>query len=87
MAKEGKLKYGRFKTADGTIGYYRATEDGKKVLHNFDGPAFIPQGDWKREEYYLFGMPISEKDFQYWRRNWEGIPDYKKFEAAGGRDE
>jgi len=86
MAKEGKINYGKFKTADGTVGYYRETE-GKKVFHNMDGPAFIPQGEWANREYHLFGIPISEKDFTYWQRNWEGIPDYKKFEAAGGRED
>jgi hypothetical protein len=39
-----KLKYGKFKTADGTIGYY-IDRGGKKQFHNSDGPAFIPQVD------------------------------------------
>ena len=85
MAKEGKLKYGKFKTADGTIGHY-IERDGKKQFHNADGPAYYPQGEWAKREYHLFGMPISEKDFQYWKKNWEGLPDYKRFEGAGGRD-
>jgi hypothetical protein len=79
-----KIKYGKFKTADGTIGYY-IDRGGKKQFHNSDGPAFIPKGDRKLAEYHLFGMPISEKDFDYWKRNFEGIPDYKKFESGGSR--
>ena len=86
MAKEGKIKYGKFKTADGTIGYYIEREDGKKQFHSTNGPAFIPQGDHSKREYHLFGMPINEKDFDYWKRNFEGVPDYKRFEGAGGRD-
>jgi hypothetical protein len=85
MAKEGKLKYGKFKTQEGTIGYY-LERDGKKQFHSTDGPAFIPNGEWNKREYHLFGIPISEKDFQYWKKNWEGVPDYKRFEGAGGRD-
>jgi len=81
-----KIKYGKFKTEDGTIGYY-IDRDGKKQFHNTDGPAFIPKGDRKAAEYHLFGMPISEKDFHYWQRNFEGIPDYKKFQKAGNRGE
>ncbi len=80
------IKYGKFRTADGTIGYY-INRDGKKQFHNTDGPAFIPQGDRSKAEYHLFGMPISEKDFQYWIRSWEGLPDYKRFQNAGGRGE
>ena len=86
MAKEGKIKYGKFKTVEGTIGHYIERSDGKKQFHNTDGPAFIPNGEWNKREYHVFGMPISEKDFQYWKKNWEGIPDYKRFEGAGGRD-
>jgi len=32
-------------------------------------------------------MPMSEKDFDYWQRNFEGIPDYKEFQKAGNRGE
>jgi hypothetical protein len=73
-----KLKYGKFKTADGTIGYY-LERDGKKQLHSLDHVAYIPQGNRKLAEYHIFGIPISEKDFQYFQRSWEGIPDYKKY--------
>jgi hypothetical protein len=86
MESYNKLKYGKFKTADGTIGYY-LDRGGKKQLHNSDGPAFIPQGDRKLAEWHVFGMPMSEKDFDYWQRNFEGIPDYKKFQKAGNRGE
>lgn len=86
MENYNKLKYGKFRTADGTIGYY-LDRGGKKQLHNSDGPALIPQGDRKLKEYHVFGMPMSEKDFDYWQRNFEGIPDYKKFQKAGNRGE
>ena len=38
----------RLKKADGTIAHIK---DGK--LHNWDGPALIPQGDKKLAEYYI----------------------------------
>ena len=37
--------------ADGTIAY---TWDGK--LHNWDGPALIPEGNNRQAEYYLYGI-------------------------------
>ena len=39
------------KQADGTIVYYFQNK-----MHNWDGPAYIPQGDKRRAEYYLFGV-------------------------------
>ena len=38
-------------TADGTIMY---TFDGK--LHNWEGPALIPEGNNRRREYYINGI-------------------------------
>jgi len=41
---------------DGTIAY---TWDGK--LHNWDGPALIPEGNGKKAEYYLYGMQKNRR--------------------------
>jgi hypothetical protein len=38
-------------TADGTIRYIF---DGK--LHNWEGPALIPEGDNRKREYYINGL-------------------------------
>ena len=45
----------RLKKADGTIA---VVWEGK--LHNWDGPALIPEGNMKKREYYLYGIKYSE---------------------------
>ena len=29
-------------------------------FHNWEGPAYIPQGNMKKREYYLYGIKYSE---------------------------
>ena len=41
----------KMKASDGSIIHYL---DGK--MHNWDGPAYIPQGNKRAAEYYLFGI-------------------------------
>jgi hypothetical protein len=60
------------KPEDGTIAY---TWDGK--LHNWDGPALIPEGNEKKAEYYLYGLQKTLEDWNELRRQREGIPFYK----------
>jgi hypothetical protein len=60
------------KPEDGTIAY---TWDGK--LHNWDGPALLPEGKTKNAEYYLYGIQKTEEDWKEMRRQREGIPFYK----------
>ena len=59
-------------TADGTIMY---TFDGK--LHNWEGPALIPEGNIKKREYYLNGIKHSETEYKEALRRREGLPWYK----------
>ena len=59
----------KLKTPDGTIVYYL---DGK--MHSTEGPAFIPEGDNKRREYYINGIKYSEEAA---KRNGDGLPYYK----------
>ena len=59
--------------ADGTIAY---TWDGK--LHNWDGPALIPEGNKRQAEYYLYGIQYSEADHKEAIRNQTGLPWYKQ---------
>ena len=62
----------RLKKADGTIAHIK---DGK--LHNWDGPALIPQGDKKLAEYYIHGIPYTEENYKEALRNRTGIPPMK----------
>ena len=57
---------------DGTIAYIW---DGK--LHNWDGPALIPEGNMRKREYYLYGIPKTEEQWKEARKDREGLPWYK----------
>jgi len=62
----------RLKTPEGTIAYYW---DGK--LHNWEGPALIPEGDNRKREYYIYGMQYSEEEWKERKRDGKGLPWYK----------
>jgi len=57
---------------DGTIAY---TWDNK--LHNWDGPALIPEGNERLAKYYLYGMPLTKDEWKEKRSQREGLPYYK----------
>ena len=57
---------------DGTIAY---VFDNK--LHNWEGPALIPEGDNRKREYYLNGIQKTEEEWKEARKNREGLPWYK----------
>jgi len=59
-------------TADGTIMYMF---DGK--LHNWEGPALLPQGDNRKREYYLNGIKMSQEQWKEALKGREGLPWYK----------
>jgi hypothetical protein len=63
----------RLKKADGTIAYIW---DGK--LHNWEGPALIPEGNEKKAEYHLYGIQFSKEDHKEAIRNQTGLPWYKQ---------
>lgn len=71
MEKEYK-KSKKVTTADGTIMF---TFDGK--LHNWEGPALIPQGNTKKREYYINGIKMSELEWKAVLKGREGLPWYK----------
>ena len=63
----------RLKKADGTIAYIW---DGK--LHNWEGPALIPEGNERKAEYHLYGIQFSKEDHKEAIRNQTGVPWYKQ---------
>lgn len=70
---EKKFEKGRkVKTSDGSI---RHVFDGK--LHNWEGPALIPEGNMRKREYYLNGIKMSEPEYKDALRRREGLPWYK----------
>jgi len=70
--KEGFPKTKRLKTPDGTIAYYW---DNK--LHNWDGPALIPEGNNRLREYYIYGIKKTEEEWKEANRSGKGLPWYK----------
>ena len=70
--KEGFPKTKRLKTPDGTIAYYW---DNK--LHNWEGPALIPEGNSRLREYYLYGIKKTEEEWREAKRSGKGMPWYK----------
>jgi hypothetical protein len=64
-------------TADGTIMYMF---DGK--LHNWDGPALLPEGNNRKREYYINGIKMSETQWKEALKGREGLPFYKQ--SGGG---
>ena len=80
MKDSSEVKY--VKTADGTIIYYL---NGK--IHNWDGPAFLPQGNTKNAEYYLFGTKHTKEQWEIKKKDVNGQPFYKTAvgKASGAR--
>ena len=72
----------KMKTGDGTVVYYL---DGK--IHNWDGPALIPQGNKRLAEYYLFGIKHTKDQWEEKKKDVNGVPFYKTSvgKSAGAR--
>ena len=66
------------KTSDGSIRY---VFDGK--LHNWEGPALIPEGNMRKREYYLYGILFSELDWKERCKQRDGLPWYKNSAVKG----
>ena len=64
--------------ADGTIAYIF---DNK--LHNWEGPALIPEGNNRKREYYLNGIQLTESEWKSARKEREGLPWYKGASGKG----
>jgi len=62
----------KYTKPDGTVMYLW-----DKKLHNWDGPALIPQGENKKREYYLYGIQYSEKEWKERKKQLVGLPFYK----------
>jgi hypothetical protein len=76
---DDKFEKGRkVKTSDGSVRY---VFDGK--LHNWEGPALIPEGNMRKREYYLYGIKFSEIEWKERCKQREGLPWYKSGAAKG----
>ena len=66
--KSKEFKSRKITTSDGTIMYMF---DGK--LHNWEGPALIPEGNNRKREYYLNGIKMSESEYKEDVKGYHGI--------------
>jgi hypothetical protein len=62
----------KYTKPDGTVMYLWDSK-----LHNWDGPALIPEGDNKKREYYLYGIQYTEKEWKARKKQLVGLPFYK----------
>ena len=67
-----EFKSKKITTTDGTIMYMFNVK-----LHNWEGPALIPEGNNRKREYYLNGIQMTEKQWKDALRGREGLPWYK----------
>ena len=70
----------RIQTADGTIVHYLEIK-GINKFHSWDSAAFIPQGNKRLAEYYLYGIQYSKDEWMNRKSDVNGIPFHKT--AAG----
>jgi hypothetical protein len=52
----------KVKTANKTVCYFIKI-DGVNKLHSWTYPAYIPEGDKSKAEYYLFGIKMSKEEW------------------------
>ena len=80
------LETQRLRTSDNTIAYY-ISMDGINKMHNWDGPALLPQNNKRQAEYYLFGIKYTKDQWLEFKKNVNGVPFYKTAagKAAGAR--
>jgi hypothetical protein len=76
----------RLRTADGTIAHY-ININGENKMHNWEGAAYIPQGNKRQAEYYIFGIRYSKDKWLEFKKDVNGVPFYKTAagKAAGAR--
>lgn len=72
----------RLKTSDGTVVYYWGNK-----MHNWDGPAHLPQGNKRAAEYWLFGFKYTKDQWEERKKDINGIPWHKTSagKASGAR--
>jgi len=68
-----------YKSPNGTIRYVKYNQ-----LHNFDGPALIPEGNTRKAEYFIFGIPYTRKQFDEIKKHNNGLPWFKQVSIKKG---
>jgi hypothetical protein len=60
---------------------------GINKMHSWDGPAYIPQGNKRASEYWVYGIKHTKDQWEESKKDWNGVPFYKTAagKAAGAR--
>ena len=66
-----KLESRKIKTSEGVMYLW------ENKLHNWDGPALIPNDPKKKPEYYIFGIKYSKDEWESRKKDVNGIPWHK----------
>ncbi len=66
----------RLKNLDGTIAHVIEI-NGINKLHNWEGPALVPQGNKRLSEYYLFGIKYTKEAWELAKKDENGVPFHK----------
>jgi hypothetical protein len=76
----------RIKTKEGSIVSYIEI-DGKNLMHSWDGPAYIPHGNKRASEYWMFGFKFTKDQWEDRKKDVNGQPWHKTAagKAAGAR--
>jgi hypothetical protein len=76
----------RIRTKDNSL-VYSIEVEGVNKMHNWDGPAYIPQGNKRAAEYWLFGFKYTKDQWEDRKKDVNGQPFYKTAagKAAGAR--
>jgi len=76
----------RIRTKDNSL-VYSIEVDGVNKMHNWDGPAYIPQGNKRAAEYWLFGFKYTKDQWEDRKKDVNGVPWHKTAaaKAAGAR--
>mgnify|MGYP000153189357 FL=1 len=70
----------KLKKADGTIAHIWGNK-----LHNWEGPALIPEGNTRKAEYYLYGLQYDKEEYNELVRGRTGLPWYKQPAPKGAQ--
>jgi len=76
----------QIKTSDGSIVHF-INIGGKNLMHNWDGPAYLPQGNKRAAEYWLFSFKYTKDEWEDRKKDVNGVPFYKTAaaKATGAR--
>ena len=80
------LETQKLTSVDGTVAHY-VNINGVNKMHNWDSAAYLPQGNKRKAEYYLFGIKHTKDQWLDKKKSVNGVPFHKTSvgKASGAR--